>query len=94
MKVKKYQVIMIKKDLSCKILKTLHERAEAINFILDYSLDKLNVDDINIKGVLNNNGNLDIYECHRICKKTILAQLICAEFFEDCECNNYLHKDI
>lgn len=85
---------MIKNDLSCKILTTMHDRSEAIRYILDYSLDKLNVDDINIKGVLNNNGNLDIYECHRFFKKTILAQLICAEFYEDCECNKYIHKDI
>lgn len=93
MKVKKYQVIMTKIDLTCSILGTFSDRPNALNFVFNYAMSNLNVDNINIKAIVNTDGNIGIYECHKIFKKTMMSQITVAEYIEDCECYEAVHTE-
>ena len=93
MKVKKFQVIMTKNDLSCSVLATFTDRPNALNFVIDYAMNNLNVDNINTKAIVNIDGNIEIYECHRIFKKTMVSQITVADYIENCECFESIHTE-
>jgi len=60
---------------------------------LNYAMNNLNVDNINIKAIVNTDGNIGIYECHKIFKKTMVSQITVADYIEDCVCFDSIHTE-
>lgn len=94
MRVVKYQVILINSDYSCKILKTFTNRPNAVEFMGDYCNKNYIFDGYKRAELNSNELQITIFNLHRFFKKTLDAQLSVIQYYDDCECNDNVYKEI